>query len=115
MPKGEQPLLHVVYFVVCCQKEGRTVNAAGIHAVYEEALCEMPDGNSVKKGDLVICSVNGKNFTEPCGLGKVHTIKDVKLVATHNDGPKGEVFVLSYDKQKMRGKTSLASLKSKLH
>ena len=89
-----------------------TVNAAEIFQVYQKACVEMPDGTNAQIGDLVICSVNGKNFTEPCGLGKVIKVKDVKL-SKHPDGPKGEVFVLSYDKQKCPS-TSLATLKSKL-
>ena len=90
-----------------------TANAAQIFQVYQEACVQMPDGTNAQTGDLVICSVNGKNFTEPCGLGKVLKVKDVKLKSGHRDGPKGEVFVLSYDKQKS-GSTSLATLKSKL-
>lgn len=92
------------------------MNAGEIHAIYEKALKSMPNGASAKKGDLVICSVNEKNFTEPCSLGKVYMVKDVKLGPRHNDGTKGEVFVLAYDKQQMRGNTrSLANLKSKFH
>ena len=73
----------------------------------------MPDGTRVKKGDIVICSVNGRNFTEPCTLGKVFLVKDVNLPKEHNDGPKGEVFVVSYDKQNLRGRCTLTQLKSK--
>ena len=91
-----------------------TVNAGEIYSAYQQACVPMPNADSVEPGDLVICSVNGKNFTEPCGLGKVLKIADVKLPATHRDGPKGEIFVLSYDKQKVRGNTSIKTLKSKL-
>ena len=73
----------------------------------------MPDGTHAKKGDIVICSVNGRNFTEPCGLGKVYLVKNVNLPAGHNDGPKGEVFVVPFDRQNLRGRISLAQLKSK--
>ena len=91
-----------------------TVNAAQIFSIYQEACVEMPNADSVEPGDLVICSVNDKNFTEPCGLGKVLKVADVKLKSTHRDGPKGEIFVLAYDKQKVRGSTSIKALKRKL-
>ena len=92
-----------------------TLNAAEIHGVYEKALCEMPNGNNVKKGDIVICSVNEGNFSEPCCLGVVLMVKDVNLGPGHNDGEKGQVFVLPFDKQNTRGKHTLTSLKSKLN
>ena len=75
----------------------------------------MPNGCTCEKGDIVICSVNGKNFTEPCGLGTVYLVQDVDLPKNHKDGAKGEVFVLSYDKQMFRRNQSMHSLKSKLH
>ena len=83
-----------------------------MHAVYQDALKEMP--SKCIQGDIVICSVNGKNFSEPCALGKVHCVHDVDLPKGHKDGDKGEVFVLSYDKQMLRRKQSIPSLKSKL-
>ena len=88
-----------------------TVNAAEIAGVFENALCEMPDGENVKKGDIVICSVGG-NYSEPCVLGVVLLVKTVKLPANHGDGPRGEVFVLPFDKQKLRGGHALKNLKS---
>ena len=92
----------------------RTVNAAEIYQIYQENGVKMPDGDSAEPGDLVICSVNGKNFTEPCELGKVLKVKDVKLKAGHRDGPAGQIFVLPYSKQKIRGGNTITNLKSKL-
>ena len=91
----------------------KTVNAAEIAGIFETAMCEMPDGNHVKKGDIVICSVNG-NYSDPCRLGVVLMVKNVKLPANHGDGPRGEVFVLPFDKQKLRGGHTLRNLKSYL-
>ena len=89
----------------------KTVNAAEITGIFETTMCEMPDGDNVKKGDIVICSVNG-NFSDPCCLGVVLMVKDVTLPKGHSDGPRGEVFVLPFGKQKLRGGHSLKNLKS---
>ena len=89
------------------------IDAAGIYSVYEDAKQEMVHGDVAKKGDVVICSVNGKNFGEPDDLGTVIMVKDVVLPKGHDDGEKGEIFILTYAKQKLRGKITAAKLKSK--
>ena len=89
-------------------------NASQIYGVYAQEKCKMCDGTKAKKGDIVICSVNDKNFTDPCVLGKVFMVKDVNLGPTHNDGEKGQIYVIPYDKQNIRGRMTLAQLKSLL-
>ena len=90
----------------------KTVNCAEIHGLYEKALLQMPTGEQAKEGDVVICSVNGKNFSEPCALGVVVRVKNVNLPPGHEDGEKGELFVLPFDKR-LRGGKSLKNLLSK--
>ena len=54
--------------------------------MFEKTLCKMTNGDNVKKGDIVICSVNEGNFSEPCCLGVVIMVKNVTLGPGHNDG-----------------------------
>ena len=70
-----------------------------------------PDPN--KAGQLVVCSINGKNFSEPDMVGKAIKIpkKQVKLPPNHRDGEVADIFVQHYDKQKLTGGTSVTALK----
>ena len=66
---------------------------------------KLRDGNDVRVGDIVICSYKGKDFTNPCELGRVLKVcKSQKLVGAkgeeHPDGPIGHIYVLTYKKQK---------------
>ena len=70
---------------------------------------QMKDGKSCKKDDIVICSVN-KNWSDPCELGRVLQVVQSpgqKLPAGHRDGEYGNVFVLTYKKQKVTGRKRL--------
>lgn len=90
----------------------KALNAAEIYGMYEKAMCAMPTGDKAKKDDIVICSLHEANFTEPCSLGKVLMVKDVKLAKDHEDGEQGQVFVLAYNLQKAKKNPTLAALKS---
>ena len=69
---------------------------------------EMRNGFEAQKGDIVICSVNG-NWSDPCDMGKVLKVcpKGVNLPRGHRDGPVAHVYVLTYKKQKLRGRKKL--------
>ena len=87
------------------------MDASEIQGVYEDEGVQMPD--EVKAGDLVVCSINGKNFSEPDNVGKVLKVpkKQVKLSAGHRDGTGGDLYVLHYYKRPFRGSLSNATLK----
>ena len=79
-----------------------------VAAWLEEQGLEMRDGSHAEVGDIVICSVNG-NWADPCDLGKVLAVcpEGQKLPKGHRDDPVGHLYVLTYKKQKLRGKKKL--------
>ena len=75
----------------------------------EKNKIKLKDGKKAKVGDIVACSYKGKNFKNPCELGKVVKVcKSQKLVGKngkeHDDGPIGHIYVLTWRKQKISRK-----------
>ena len=71
----------------------------------------LKDGSHAKVGDVVLCSHEGKDFTNPCDLGVVMKVGRQKLVGKngqpHPDGEYGDLYVLTFKKQKVGGRYKL--------
>lgn len=68
--------------------------------------CELATGKDAKEGDIVVCSADG-DWSKEVTLGKVVRKGSTKLPKGHADGAKGDLFILPFNKQKLRGKKKL--------
>lgn len=93
------------------EKEEYTTDfiSAGTYEWCRKNKLPLKDGTHARVGDIVICSDKAKDFTNPCDLGKVvKVVESQRLVGKkgeeHPDGPIGEIFVQTYEKQKLGSK-----------